>query len=265
MSVNHENPPLISPAPFCLSDKSIRSILIDDGLDRNWGDAGPASKADAVLFDLSSVDHARTEAARQRAVDFAKRRRGAQSTQQKFLIGIHGMDDDDRARADLLALLPLRPDAVVVTANRGAEIQKLDVMLSVEEVINGQTPGETRIIALCGHATGVLAAQSFSHKSARLKALAFDARSLGLSLGAGHIADIDGRWNDTLTVSRSLMLLGARAASIAAIDCAPSAVFSEALFAACVRSVGEGFGAMLTRDAAQLATINAVFGSPAEC
>lgn len=263
MSVNHAGSPLTSPARLTLTGKTLRSILLRHGDDRAWHGTAMACAADAVLIDLAECDDDGIGDARQRTIDFAAHRSERESARQKFLIGIHGMEDDDRARADLVAQLPLRPDGVVITANSGAQIQKLDVMLSVEEIVHGQTAGETDIVALCGNAMGVLAAQSFARKSPRLKALVFDAPSLARSLGARHVANADGGWSYALATARSLMLLGARAASVAAVDFAPPGLLGEALRAACAQSLADGYGAMLTGDPAQLETINAVFRLPA--
>ena len=123
----------------------------------------------------------------------------------------------DRIDADLDALGPAWPDAVLLTGCTGAsEIQRCGVKLAVREATLGFVSGHTAILAAPGPA-GLLALAGFAASSPRLAALVWDAAGLAtalrvpVSVGGTDVAE-------PFLPLKLQLLLGARAAGVAAYD-----------------------------------------------
>ena len=94
----------------------------------------------------------------------------------------------------------------------------------------------------------------------RLFGLSWGAEDLAAALGAARNRDADGDWLPTYELARSLCLLAAAAAGVAAID----TVFTdfrdaEGLERYAANARRDGFSGMLAIHPAQVATINAAF------
>jgi citrate lyase subunit beta/citryl-CoA lyase len=124
----------------------------------------------------------------------------------------------------------------------------------VHEAEHGLEDGATRILAVAAEsAAAVLALPSLPGASPRLSALAFDPRSLAADLGADPASE-------TVRHAKSLLVLAARAAGIAAIEDPSSSPNDRDKFATtCVAARRDGFSARLTRDPGEVPIINAAF------
>jgi citrate lyase subunit beta/citryl-CoA lyase len=139
-----------------------------------------------------------------------------------------------------------------------AEVQHLDVLLTVAETEAGQTVGATTIIAVCGDtAEGVLFSQDFRRLSTRLKALAFDASALMVSIGLAYTVD-DGD-PEPLRLARSGLILAAAAAGLQALDTATDQSDPALFRLECEEVRRQGFHGRIARHAWQAEIIAAVF------
>jgi citrate lyase subunit beta/citryl-CoA lyase len=165
-----------------------------------------------------------------------------------------------RVDAELDALRAAWPDAVLLPGCAGAgDLQQCAVKLGVREAEAGVPAGRTAIIAEPG-AAGVLALAEWRGASERLAALTWDGTALETDLGAAP--GLLGAQGDATATSvlRMLLLLGARGAGVAAYD-APQEMGVAAFGEDCRRAKALGFNGRVTRDARQIATINAVFAA----
>ena len=231
--MNHSPP---SPVRFA----GLRSLLIVVGgpaaLDR-----AARSAADALVLDAGDAP------ARVRAwLDRARRLVPA----RPLLVRVAGPGSPG-VEAALDAIMPGRPDAVVLPeCHAGADVQQLGVKLAVREAELGLKVGATAILAEPS-AAGLLALASFTGASARLVGLIAPAVEAdpGPPSRAGHPADL---------LAHALVLLGARAAGLAAFDTDTDvASDAAAVETASRRARGSGFAGRVTRDAARVETINA--------
>jgi citrate lyase subunit beta/citryl-CoA lyase len=142
--------------------------------------------------------------------------------------------------------LQARLDTVFLSGvTGGADVQRLEVMLRVEEAGSGSQP--LAIVALVDEA-GLLAAQTFQRCSRRLFALGLDS--------AGIWQDRD---SDIARVARAQLLIAARAAEMAALDTLPGEADLELFKAECARSRTSGFAGRFADRPDQIGIINAAF------
>ncbi|MGE7369432.1 hypothetical protein ACQKKX_10225 [Neorhizobium sp. NPDC001467] len=161
---------------------------------------------------------------------------------------------------DMSALLDLCTAARIGTvflcsAQSGAELQHLDILLQVSEARAAMTVGVTRIVAMAGdNPHGLLAAASFSGKSQRLVGLGWDAAALAAAMGkAGRIG------SDVATHARATLLLAAAAAGVTAIDTSETEEDAEDFRTSCLHAHAQGFGGKMTRKPSQVPIIRSVF------
>ncbi|MDX3929426.1 MAG: hypothetical protein QHC90_26945 [Shinella sp.] len=141
----------------------------------------------------------------------------------------------------------------------GAEVQRLDVLLSVAEAEEGVEHGRTKILALTdGMLPPAGSSAGFSEKSRRLIGLAFDPAALAATLGATRERSPDGQWAPAFAQARTATLFSSKAAGLAAFD-APSPLAGEPLLMDCHISRADGFDGRLTADPQQVEIINAAY------
>ncbi|MBD0413802.1 HpcH/HpaI aldolase/citrate lyase family protein [Oryzicola mucosus] len=243
----------------------MRSLLFVPGDSERKLEKGFSSGADVVIVDLEdsvSLDdkpRARTIAA---AVIAAHRA----SASAKIYVRINdfstGLGDDD-----LAAVVPARPDGIMLPkCNSGADVQRLAGLLRVFEAESGWEDGATAILPIVTEtAAGVLSAASYAETThPRLAGLTWGAEDLATAVGARTNRDERGRYTDVFRLARSLTVLGASHAGVAAID----TVFvdfrdMDGLRAECVEAERDGFTGKMAIHPAQVALINEVF-TPSE-
>lgn len=229
----------------------MRSVLILD-LGRERGgkalaDRGRASGACALLLRLgpSQENEARREAraGAQALIAAARGRRGRPRLFAQIAPASGPVID-----ADLAALALPGLDGVFLEGCEGrADAQHASVKLAVREAEAGLAPGSLAIVALAAQTpAGVFALGRFKDATARLAALAIDETPLPGGAPARAAA-------------RALLVLGAAAAGIDALEFAPPAR-GAALAAACQASRGEGFSGQMSLFAEQIPLIDAAFG-----
>ena len=216
--------------------------------------------ADALILDLEdSVAAAARPAARQLAQDYLRGK-------HNVWVRINPLDTDD-AVADLEAVMVSAPSGIVLPKPpSAAAVVELDKRLTQLEAAHGHAQGNTRILPLCTEqAAAIFTLHSYIGASPRLAAMSWGAEDLSAAVGASTNRDDDGNWLPTYELARSLCLLIAAAAEVAAID----TVFTDfrdkkglARYAANARR--DGFSGMLAIHPVQVDVINDAFAPSSE-
>ena len=222
---------------------------------------GLESGADALILDLEdSVAAANRPTARKLAREF---------------LGAHGPEKIARyvrvnplasglALDDLAATVAGRPDGILLPKCTPDDVRTLDHYLSAFEVAAGSSVGATRIIAIATEtAEAVFALGHYKGSSPRLEAITWGAEDLSACIG-GSNRTIDGAYDGPYQLARSLCLLAAAAAGVAALDTIYTdfrdPVGLQAESAAARRS---GFAGKMAIHPAQIAAINEAFSTSA--
>lgn len=240
---------------FELGGQRIRSVLLQ-GL---FAERGDFAGADAVAIDMRG-DRLRETANGDEALQVLVRRMGTEAAPPALLAFVPQAHDTEALTLALALIVPREPDAILLCgATCGADVQKADVMLSVEEAKAGLTVGRTAILALAGdNPTGALSAMSFAGKSGRLAALAWSPTALAANLGV--VASLDSMPLPCgLATARGLILLGAASAGVSAIDWLGAEADEDRVSEACRTALRDGFSAMICERPEQVATVNRLF------
>ena len=244
----------------------MRSLLFVPADDARKLDKAMASGADAVIVDLEDSIPAQGKAdARMRAAAFITD--AVEPAQRpRLLVRINGFATG-LADADLDAVVPARPDAIMLPKTEGgADVIRADAKLSAREAIAGLPDGHIKIVAIATEtATALFLAGTYAGASARLEGLTWGAEDLSAELGAQANRDGDGRFLDPYRLARTLCLAGAAAARVQAID----TVAVDFRNAAALRRETEearrdGFTGKMAIHPAQVAIMNEVFTPDAQ-
>ena len=112
---------------------------------------------------------------------------------------------------------------------------------------------------------GVLAAASYAGTSARLAGLTWGAEDLSAAIGARAARDENGRYTDVFRLARTMTILAAGAAEVAAIDTVFPDFRDMATFEKeCREAERDGFTGKMAIHPAQVPVINAAFTPSAE-
>lgn len=243
----------------------MRSLLFVPGDSEKKLEKGFGADADVVIVDLEdSVAPQNKVAAREIAARFIAGNR--QQTSSAIYIRVNdlstGLTDDD-----LGVLVAVKPDGIMLPkSNSGQDVQQLSAKLRVHEAENGLPDGGIKILPIITEtAAGVLAAASYAGASARLAGLTWGAEDLSAAIGARAARDDNGRYTDVFRLARSMTILAAGAAEVAAIDTVFPAFRDMAAFEAeCAEAERDGFTGKMAIHPAQVPVINAAFTPSAE-
>jgi citrate lyase subunit beta / citryl-CoA lyase len=215
---------------------------------------GPGSGADALILDLEdSVVPTNRGIARQRARTFLAT---TASGPLRRYVRINALASG-AALDDLAAVIPGRPDGVLLPKCVPEDLRVLDHYLSAFEAAYGTPPGKTRVIAIATETPAALfALGGYAGVSARLEAITWGAEDLAASIG-GDNRRTDGVYDDVYRLARALCLAAAAAAGVMAID----TIFTDfkderGLKAECAAARRSGFTAKMAIHPAQISTIN---------
>lgn len=243
----------------------MRSLLFVPGDSEKKLEKGFGAGADVVIVDLEdSVAPQNKVAARGIAARFIAEHR--QQTSSAIYIRVNdlstGLTDDD-----LAALVSAKPDGIMLPkSNSGQDVQQLSAKLRVHEAESGLPDGEIKILPIITEtATGVLAAATYAGASARLAGLTWGAEDLSAAIGARAARDDNGRYTDVFRLARTMTILAAGAAEVAAIDTVFPGFRDMAAFEAeCAEAERDGFTGKMAIHPAQVPVINAAFTPSAE-
>ncbi|MFN3817913.1 HpcH/HpaI aldolase/citrate lyase family protein [Blastomonas sp.] len=169
--------------------------------------------------------------------------------------------DGPHTLADLVAIMPACPGGIMLPKASGRrDVEVLDHYLSALEVANGIAQGSTPVIALVTE-TAESMFHTGSYKGApRLVAMSWGAEDLADSIGAAANRNPDGSYRFTYELARSLCLLGAASAGVAAIETIQADFRDlDGLKARAEQVRRDGFAGMLAIHPAQVDVINAAF------
>jgi len=211
--------------------------------------------ADALIVDLedSVAADARPDA-RKLAAEFL-------SGKDNVWVRINPLDSED-AFPDLEAVLPAAPAGIVLPKARdGDDVANLSESIDAAEMEFGLPRDSIRIMPLVTERPeSLFALGSYRASSPRMSGMSWGAEDLSAAVGATRNRDEDGNWLPTYEMARSLCLLAAAAAEVAAID----TVYTDfrdstglARYAANARR--DGFSGMLAIHPAQVDIINDAF------
>lgn len=232
----------------------LRSLLFVPGDRPDRFAKAAASGADAVILDLEdSVALAAKDTARQAVAACLAGERPC-----PVFVRINPVDGA-LAAADLAAVLPGRPDAVVLPKAEGAEtVGTLLAMMGAQPVpilpIATETPA------------AVFELGSYGDVRAALCGLTWGAEDLPAAIGAATAREDDGRYTPPYDLVRSLTLFAAHKAGVPAIETVyPALADTAGLAAYAARARRDGFAGMVALHPAQVPVINQAFTpTPAE-
>ncbi|SEG83811.1 citrate lyase subunit beta / citryl-CoA lyase [Thermomonospora echinospora] len=169
--------------------------------------------------------------------------------------------DGPHALADLAAVIPARPGGIMLPKSRGR--QDVDVLghyLSALEVAAGIERGTTQVIVLVTEtAEGMFTTGSYQG-APRMVAMSWGAEDLADAVGAGENRGPDGSYGFTYELARSLCLLGAAAAGVAAVETIHGDFRDlEGLRRRAEKVRRDGYRGMLAIHPDQVEVINAAF------
>jgi citrate lyase subunit beta / citryl-CoA lyase len=196
----------------------LRSLLFVPGDSEKKLAKSTSTAADALILDLEdSVAPERTALARVMVADFLQAH--PDRIQQQLWVRINPLQTPE-ALADLVAVMPARPDGIMLPKPLNAkDAQQLDHCLSALEVREGLALGSTRIIPVATEVAGALFdLQSYAGATPRLQGLTWGAEDLATAVGASSNRDASGEFTFTYKLARSLCLLASAHAQIQAID-----------------------------------------------
>lgn len=222
--------------------------------------------ADALILDLEdAVAPANKAAARGKVAAFLAERPADKRTCALW-VRINPLDTS-AALADLAAIVAGAPDGIMLPkANGPADVVKLGHYLDALEAGAGLAPGAIGILPVATE-TAIAPFRLGAYAEApppRLSGLTWGAEDLSAAIGASTNLDEDGRWALTFRMVRSMMLLAAHAAGVAAIETLYVDFRDDAgLAASCRAARAEGFSGRIAIHPAQVPVINAAF-TPSE-
>jgi citrate lyase subunit beta / citryl-CoA lyase len=239
----------------------MRSLLFVPGDSEKKFAKAMASRADALILDLEdSVAPSAKEAARgtvRAAIEAARK----EKARPLIYVRVNPLDSG-LIEADLDAVIPVRPDGVMLPKSRGGQdIMHLSTKLAVREAESDLPDGEIAILPIATESAAALFNMgSYAGASRRLSALTWGAEDLSADVGASTNRLTDGAYTDPYRLARALALFAATAAEIAPID----TVFvnfrdQAALAAECEAARRDGFTGKLAIHPDQVATINSAF------
>jgi len=218
---------------------------------------GLESGADALILDLEdSVAAANRATARRLAREFLE---AHGSDRIRRYVRINPLASG-LALDDLAATVAGRPDGILLPKCTPDEVRIADHYLSAFETAAGATVGAIQIIAIATETPqAVFALGGYTGASPRLEAITWGAEDLAACLG-GNNRTIDGEYDGPYRLARSLCLLAASAAGVAAIDTIYTDFRDEAgLKAECAAARRSGFAGKMAIHPAQLSAINEAF------
>lgn len=217
-----------------------------------------ASAADIVLFDLEDAvaPDAKASARTLVAAQLAETR----GDHARLWVRINPLDGA-HALADLAAVLPGRPGGVMLPKATGRrDVDRLGDMLLALEAAFGIPPGSTRIAALVTETAAAMFTTGSYGGAPRLAAMSWGAEDLADALGASENRTPDGGYGFTYQLARSLCLVGAATAGVAAIETIHGDFRDlDGLAARAAQARRDGFAGMLAIHPDQVGPINTAF------
>lgn len=222
--------------------------------------AGPA---DIVILDLEdAVATGNKPAARTMVREFLSANADGR---ERLWVRINPLDGP-HTLDDLVAIMPARPGGIMLPKVYGrADVELLDSYLTAFEAMHGIERGTTPVIVLATETAEAMFHTGDYKGAPRVVALTWGAEDLADSIGAISNRNPDGSFGFTYELARSLTLLGAASAGLAAIETIATDFRDlEALRLRAEAVRRNGFRGMLAIHPAQVDVINAAFTPSAQ-
>jgi citrate lyase subunit beta/citryl-CoA lyase len=242
----------------------MRSLLFVPADSERKLSRAPQSGADALILDLEdSVVPANRGLARRQAHDFLVAT-GSEPGLARRYVRINPLASGV-ALDDLTAVVPGRPDGVLLPKCVPEDLRTLDHYLSALEAAYGVAREAIRVLAIATETPAAMfALGGYSGVSPRLAGITWGAEDLAACFG-GNNRRLDGTYDDVYRLARSLCLAGAAAAGVMAIDTIYTDFRDEAgLAVECAAARRSGFTAKMAIHPAQIAVINSAFSASEE-
>ncbi len=217
-------------------------------------------QADAVILDLEDAVMPASKAVARERVRAVLDANDAQRSSELW-VRINPLDSG-LALADLAGVVAGRPDGIMLPKFETADdLGRIDAALAALEVREGLPEGQIALVVVATEtARSMFELGRLGQASARLRGVTWGAEDLAVDLGAARNRTLAGDWLPTYQLARSMTLLAAAAARVAAID----TVFTdfrdpEGLARYCAQARQDGFTGMLAIHPSQVAVINAAF------
>jgi citrate lyase subunit beta/citryl-CoA lyase len=241
----------------------MRSLLFVPAHDARKLLKGLDSGADALIIDLEdAVPLAEKARARGMCAEFV----AEHHTRMPLYVRVNAASTGLMLE-DLAAVVRARPFGIMLPkCQSGRDVAQLDSFLAALEVRDGVDPGSTRILPIVTEtAASLFDFASYATAGARLSGMLWGGEDLAADIGALANRDGDGRYTAPYQLARTLALLGASAAQVAAVDAVytnfrdPAGLQQEAADA-----LRDGFTAKTAIHPDQVPVINAAFTPSAE-
>jgi citrate lyase subunit beta/citryl-CoA lyase len=244
---------------------SIRSLLFVPGDSEKKLAKSEGVPADALILDLEdSVASQNKLIARGLVREFLSSR-SAESRQQVW-VRINPLDHQE-AGADLGAVMPVRPDGIVLPKTRSPDDVELQGRrIGTYEAEYEVAVGSTRVLPVATETPqSIFSLGEYGRCGKRLAALTWGAEDLSAAVGATANRDGDGQWTPPYQMVRSLCLFAAHAAGVEAIDTLHANFRDlEGLAVSCTEARRDGFSGKLAIHPEQVEVINEAFTPSAE-
>ncbi|MDH3789374.1 MAG: CoA ester lyase [Xanthomonadales bacterium] len=243
----------------------MRSLLFVPGDSERKLAKSEGIPADVLILDLEdSVASANKEQARGLVCEYLAQRDQSSSTQVWVRMNSIGHGE---AGADLAAVMPARPDGIMLPKTRSPnDVELLGRHIGTYEAEHEIKVGSTRILPVATETPqSLFTLGEYAQCGKRLAALTWGAEDLSAALGAISCRDDQGNWTEPYRLVRSLCLFAAHAAEVEAID----TLFAdfrdnEGLERSCAEARRDGFSGKLAIHPGQVEVINRAFTPSAE-
>jgi citrate lyase subunit beta / citryl-CoA lyase len=241
----------------------MRSLLFVPAHDTRKLLKGLESGADALIIDLEdAVPLAEKARARGMCAEFVAEHHARMPLYVRVNAASTGL-----LLEDLAAVVRARPFGIMLPkCQSGRDVALLDTYLTALEVRDGVDPGSTRILPIVTEtAASLFEFSSYATAGTRLSGMLWGGEDLAADIGAVANRGADGRYTAPYQLARTLTLLGASAAQVAAVD----AVYTnfrdpEGLKQESAEALRDGFTAKAAIHPDQVPVINAAFTPSAE-
>ena len=230
----------------------LRSLLFVPGDQPERMEKALGAGADALIFDLEdAVTRDQKGKARERVASFLLR--GPRPV--PLFVRINplgsGMADDD-----LAAIISGKPDGIVLPKAEGSHS-----LTDLDQRLKALGDTHAAILPIATETPGaIFALGSYGDVTPRLCGLTWGAEDLPAAIGAATSREEDGCYTPPYEMARSLLLFGAHAASVRAIETVyPAFRDLDGLKAYAARGRRDGFSGMMAIHPAQVEVINAAF------
>lgn len=219
--------------------------------------------ADIVIFDLEdAVSEEEKPKAREMIASFLASQ--SPENRKRLWVRVNPLDGPHTLR-DLAAVMPSHPGGIMLPKVYGRqEVEVLNNYLSAFEVANGITEGDTKVLVLVTETAEAMLSTGVYKDAPRVVAMSWGAEDLADDIGASDNLNPDGSYGFTYELARSLCLLGAAAARVAAIETIQGDFRDlERLRKRAEKVRRDGFRGMMAIHPAQVDVINEAF-TPSE-